>query len=455
MLKQNTRILNVAKVFFDLALVCVAFFMSWALKFTLNIIPDVKHLPLGEYLKLLFLGLPIFVLLQYLTGLYKPQRTLSVSKEIRHLAVNSSLLFVAVLLYLFIFKIYHISRIFTGLYCAFTFILTVLGRMLQRFVLRLMRKKGYNKKYVVLLGFTDKGKAYLDAILTHKETGYTPIGILEENVITYKDVAYLGRAESLESVLEIHTVDEVVIDLPLEKYSALPEILEVCENCGVKSVIIPAYTDYIPAKPQMDEIENIPLINTRYIPLDNVLFAAIKYGFDFVVSLILSVILSPVLILCAILVKCSSKGPVFYTQERIGYNKKPFKIYKFRTMFSDSPDGWTVKDDPRVTPVGKFLRKSSLDELPQLFNVLKGEMSLVGPRPEQTVFVEQFKTEIPKYMLKHRVRPGITGLAQVRGLRGDTSIKERIRSDIEYIENWSPLLDLKIMILTLFNRGGY
>ncbi|MBQ7040101.1 MAG: undecaprenyl-phosphate glucose phosphotransferase, partial [Clostridia bacterium] len=342
-----------------------------------------------------------------------------------------------------------------ALYCIFTLILVSLGRALLRFSLRLMRKKGYNKKFVLLIGFTEQGKAYLDAISKHKEMGYTAIGIMDDAQNEYKNVPYLGRIDALSTVLEIHTVDEVVIAVPLDKYSALPEILETCENAGVKSVIIPAYADYIPAKPQMDEIDSVHLINTRYIPLDNMLFAAFKYGFDFVLSLIMCIVLSPVLLVCAALVKLSSKGPVLYTQERIGYNKKPFKIYKFRTMFSDAPEGWTIKDDPRVTPIGKFLRKTSLDELPQLFNVLKGEMSLVGPRPEQTVYVEQFKNEIPKYMLKHRVRPGITGLAQVKGFRGDTSIKERIRYDILYIENWSPFLDLKIMILTLFNREGY
>ena len=185
------------------------------------------------------------------------------------------------------------------------------------------------------------------------------------------------------------------------------------------------------------------------------LYAAVKYSADFVISLGALILLSPVLLGAAIAVKCTSKGPVLFKQTRIGYNKKPFKMYKFRTMRIGSDGGWTKANDPRITPVGRFLRRTNIDELPQLINVLKGDMSLVGPRPEQGIFVEKFKETVPKYMLKHRVRPGLTGLAQVSGCRGDTSIEKRISYDIYYIENWNIFLDMKIMLLTLFTRRGY
>ena len=455
MLKQNSRILTLAKVLFDIILIVLAFSVSWALKFTLNITPDVEHLAFSEYAKILFVAIPVFIAMQSFSGMYNPQRLTSDTKSATLLLLNSLLTFAMILIYLFAFKVYHVSRIFTGLFCISSFLFTLAGRSFLRLLLKVFRKNGYNQKYVILVGLTKQGQDYLDAISIHRELGYNPIGIIYSSKKTYKDVPYLGDFDSLKSVIEKNTVDEVVIALPLNEYEKLPEILEICEECGTKSVIVPAYTEYIPAKPKVDEINDIPLINTRYIPLDNILFATIKYGFDFIVSLCLLIVLSPVFLICAILIKLTSPGPVYFVQERIGYNQKPFKIYKFRTMDQNSKEGWTVENDPRVTKIGKFLRKSSLDELPQLINVLKGEMSLVGPRPEQTTYVNKFKKIIPKYMIKHRVRPGITGLAQVNGLRGDTSIEERIRLDIYYIENWNPFLDLKIMVMTLFNREGY
>ena len=226
----------------------------------------------------------------------------------------------------------------------------------------------------------------------------------------------------------------------------------------VKASIIPSYTKYAPSKPKTDSIDDIILINTRYIPLDNIFYSSIKRIIDIILSLAGIIISSPLLLGIAIGIKATSKGKVLFCQERVGFNSQNFTIYKFRTMKSNtSNDGWTVKNDDRVTKLGKFLRKSNLDELPQLFNVLKGDMSLVGPRPEQVHFVEKFRDEIPKYMLKHRVRPGITGWAQVNGLRGDTSIEERIKKDLYYIENWSLSLDVKICIMTLFkgNKNAY
>ncbi len=456
MLKQNAKILTFSKVVMDAFFIVAAFFVSWALEFTLNLEADATRLPFEKYAELLILSVPFFVLMQSLMHLYKPQRILSAYHEIYLTFLNCVLLFFVILAYLFVFKIYDVSRLFVGLFCTFSFLLVIFARAMLRFMLHTMRKKGFNQKHILLLGLTEQGKAYLDAISRHREIGYHAVGYLDKKEQpAYQSVPFLGKPEQLRTILETQTIDEVVIALPLKEYEQLTEIIEISENCGVKSVIIPAYTAFIPARPQIDEIDDLPLINTRYIPLDNILFACIKYGLDFIISLLVLTILSPVFLLCAILVKCSSPGPVFFSQERIGYNKKPFKMYKFRTMYVGSENGWTVKQDPRITPIGKFLRKTNLDELPQFFNVLRGDMSLVGPRPEQTEYVEQFKESIPKYMLKHRVRPGLTGWAQINGLRGDTSIQKRIQYDIYYIENWNIFLDIKIMFLTIFTKRGY
>ena len=207
----------------------------------------------------------------------------------------------------------------------------------------------------------------------------------------------------------------------------------------------------------------LPVINIRYVPLSNTLNAIAKRVVDIIGSLFGIIVGSPLLLVIAILVKCTSKGPIIFKQERVGLHNKKFNMYKFRTMEQQKPSeeqkAWTVKDDPRVTRVGRVLRKTSLDELPQLFNILIGQMSLVGPRPERPLFVEKFKEDIPRYMVKHQVRPGLTGWAQINGYRGDTSIRKRIEYDIYYIENWTMGLDIKIMFLTIFkgfiNKNAY
>jgi Undecaprenyl-phosphate glucose phosphotransferase len=262
----------------------------------------------------------------------------------------------------------------------------------------------------------------------------------------------------LEKVLEEKKFDRVVIAIPLKYYYHLNEIVDTCERAGIKAEIIPDYYKYIPARPSVELLDDLPIINIRYVPLDDAFNGFIKTLSDIVISIIAIVITSPIMILTAIAIKLESPGPIIFKQERIGYNGKPFMMYKFRSMRVQDEDEeksqWTTKDDPRKTRVGEFIRKHSIDELPQFFNVLKRDMSVVGPRPERPYFVEEFRKEIPKYMVKHQVKPGLTGLAQVNGYRGNTSIKKRIEYDIQYVENWTFSLDLKIMFQTAFGRGA-
>ena len=218
--------------------------------------------------------------------------------------------------------------------------------------------------------------------------------------------------------------------------------------------IIPDYTKYIPASPSVENFDGLPIINIRKIPLDKFINKKCKWIFDIVGSLCLIILFSPVMIIIALLIKLTSKGPIIFKQERVGFNNKSFTMYKFRSMRiqikEEEQKEWTTKNDPRKTKLGAFIRKTSIDELPQFFNVLFGDMSLVGPRPERPFFVDKFKEEIPKYMVKHQIRPGITGWAQVSGFRGDTSIEKRIEHDIYYLENWSLGFDIKILFLTIF-----
>ncbi len=239
--------------------------------------------------------------------------------------------------------------------------------------------------------------------------------------------------------------------------------MALCEKSGVHTKFIPDYNRIIPTKPYTEDILGLPVINIRYVPLSNTFNALIKRIMDLGGALAAIVLFSPVMLFSVIMIKLTSPGPLIYKQERVGLHNRNFMMYKFRSMDVQPPEeekkAWTVKDDPRVTNFGKFMRKTSIDELPQLFNVLRGEMSLVGPRPERPFFVEKFREEIPRYMIKHQVRPGLTGWAQVNGYRGNTSIRKRIEYDLYYIENWTIGLDIKILFLTVFkgfvNKNAY
>lgn len=277
-----------------------------------------------------------------------------------------------------------------------------------------------------------------------------------------KDLGYeilhsqvIGRIEELEQVIMTKEVDQVIVTLPLRHYDLFEQIVDTCEKHGIKAEIIPDYYRYFPAKPYIDLIDDMPLIKIRYVPLDNSFRNAMKRILDIIFALVALIILSPLLVVVAILVKVNSPGPIIFHQERVGLNRKNFQMYKFRSMKVQDEEveksQWTTKDDPRKTRFGSFIRRTSIDELPQLVNILKGEMSLIGPRPERPLFVENFRDQIPKYMIKHHVRPGMTGWAQVNGYRGNTSIKKRIEYDIYYVENWTIGLDIRIFFRSLFH----
>ncbi len=335
-----------------------------------------------------------------------------------------------------------------------------------RNILQYFRKKGYNLKYVLLVGYSRAAEEYVTRINANPQWGYVIRGILDDRVPSgtlYKGVKVLGRIENLLYILPENKLDEIAVTLALEDYNRLERIVDLCEKSGVHTKFIPDYNNFVPSRPYTEDLMGLPVINIRYVPLTNTLNWMAKRAVDVLGALFGLLVSSPFMLLAAILVKATSPGPVIFKQERVGLHNKPFYMYKFRTMELQKPSqekkAWTVKDDPRVTKVGKVLRKTSLDELPQFFNILAGEMSLVGPRPERPLFVEKFKEEIPRYMIKHQVRPGLTGWAQINGYRGDTSIRKRVEYDIFYIENWTMSLDIKIMFLTIFkgfiNKNAY
>ena len=328
------------------------------------------------------------------------------------------------------------------------------------------RKKGRNIKHTVFIGFSTSAAAYIDRIKSNPQWGLKVHGIFDDLVsdnFEYRGIKKIGTLSDLAAYLEKTSLDEVAITLNLNEYHKLEQIVAICEKSGVHTKFVPDYYNFISTNPYTEDLDGLPVINIRNVPLTNTMNKLIKRLIDIIGSIIALILFSPIMLIVAILVKKSSPGPIIYSQERIGLGNKPFKMYKFRSMGVQDPKKeakeWTTKNDVRVTPVGRVIRKTSLDELPQFWNVLKGDMSLIGPRPERPLFVEKFKEEIPRYMIKHQVRPGITGWAQVNGFRGDTSIRSRIEHDLYYIENWSLGLDIKILFLTFFkgfvNKNAY
>lgn len=352
------------------------------------------------------------------------------------------------------------------IFFAINMLIEVLVRSFIRFLLHMMRKSGFNKKHILLVGYSRAAESYIDRIKVFPQWGYEVKGILDDNVeigTNYNGVKVIGKTDTLLELLAENDLDEIAITLGLNEYNKLAKLVNLCEKSGVHTQFVPDYNNIIPSRPYTEDLMGLPVINIRYVPLSNTFNALLKRVFDIVCSGIGIVVLSPLLLIIACAVKFTSKGPLIFKQERVGLRNEPFMMYKFRSMRvqdeKEEKKAWTVKDDPRVTKVGKFLRRTSLDELPQLFNIFKGEMSIVGPRPERPYFVEKFKEEIPRYMVKHQVRPGLTGWAQVNGYRGDTSIKKRIEYDLYYIENWTFGFDIKIMFMTIFkgfiNKNAY
>lgn len=444
---------NMLKIF-DILSCLIAFFIAWYIRFESSIFKKAGHLDLKNYLLILLFYVILYFIISHITNFYKT-RYRGFNNFFNIIRVN--VIVVAILVvFLYILKWTDYSRIFLLIFVILNITINNLNRfILNKLIYLSIRSKRTGKENILIIGNSELARAFERNIKR-----YAPNFNLVGYLITKKEQQscdnILGEIKDIEPIVGKYHIDEIIIALQLEEYNILDWIINICEKHGIRTYIIPDYLRYIPSKAQIEEFEGIPLINIRYSPLDEWTNRFIKRSFDIFVALVGLIICSPIMILVALLVKLTSKGPIIFTQERVGYNRRIFKMHKFRTMYVQNPNEekikWTVKDDPRRTPIGRILRKLSLDELPQLWDVLVGNMSLVGPRPERPYFVEKFKEEIPKYMIKHRVRPGITGWAQIHGLRGDTSIEERIKYDIWYIENWSFGLDVKIILATVF--GG-
>lgn len=468
MIKDNQKVFNRLMVIIDAAITTASFMLAYFFKFyVLNDGPGPGVLPAEVYFRLCFYIIPGYMLIYAICNIYAPKRTVRNRYEVFGIVkANTIGIFALIILLYMIIREINISRSVIAFFYAFNIVLTSGFRIALRKGLRTIRKKGYNLRHILIVGYSRATEEYIDRLADNPQWGYAAVGILDNHVpagTVYKGVKVLGSLGNLEIILPENKLDEIAITLSLMDYEYLEDIVGICEKSGVHTKFIPDYNSLIPGKPYTEDLMGLPVINIRHVPLTNTGNMLIKRLVDIVGSLVGIILTSPIMLLAAVLVKCSSPGPVIFKQERVGLHNRPFYMYKFRSMRPQAPGeekkGWTVKNDPRVTGIGKVLRRTSIDELPQLFNILIGDMSLVGPRPERPQFVEKFKEEIPRYMVKHQVRPGLTGWAQVNGLRGDTSIRKRVEYDIYYIENWTLWFDIKIIFMTFFtgfiNKNAY
>ena len=449
MIRENQRLLNQFNVLTDAVAVFLAMLVSYWLRFEL--FHGVKGMPFNYYVWLGVVAAALTLLVFAVAGLYESFRAVRFHVEAGRVAVLELLVALIVMAAMFVLRLGETSRWSVAFFYAVATLLLVGKRGALRMILRRYRAMGYNQKRVLLVGHGESAETYLERVTSDKRLGYQVVGYVADQS-GWDALPYCGTYAQLEEVFQREQPDEVVVALPTEEGQWIGKIINACEKDGTKLSVVPSYVKYMPSNPQFDSVDGLPLINLRRIPLDNLGNAFFKRAVDVVCSLLLIVLTSPLMLIAAIGVKLSSPGPIIFKQERVGKYKKPFYMYKFRSMKVNSSQntGWSKNVDDRKTWFGSLIRKCSVDELPQFFNVLKGDMSLIGPRPELPFFVEQFKEEIPRYMVKHQVRPGITGWAQVNGFRGDTSITKRIEFDLYYIENWSPAFDLRILLMTAF-----
>lgn len=455
MIRKNQRMLNAVNMALDAILIFVSYLVATYIRFGI-MYGQKPVLEQGwnlHFLRAAGLYTVALVAAFYAFKLYGSYRFQSQIRELSVIFMINAVGVSVVTGFLYVTKIVDFSRLALFLFFVFSTLSVSAKRICLRALLRYFRKQGYNQKHVIVVGNGHFARQYIEDV---KKRPY--LGFVVDGYVSKPDKPGMGRRlgeyEELEAILEKYSADELIVALEPHEIRFMEQVLACADKEGTKVCIIPFYNDYIPTHPVVDVVGRTKLINIRTTPLDNVLWRIAKRIMDVVGSLVLIVFTSPVMLAAAIGVKLSSPGPIIFKQERVGKNKKDFRMYKFRSMRVNNTENtaWSTDTDPRKTRFGSFIRKYSIDELPQLFNVLKGDMSLVGPRPEIPFYVRHFKEEVPLYLVRQQVRPGMTGWAQVHGLRGDTSIEKRVEYDIWYIENWSLWLDIRILFMTAF--GG-
>jgi Undecaprenyl-phosphate glucose phosphotransferase len=479
MVRRHNRLLVAFYVISDAILGVAAFVLAYVVRFESGFIPVTKGFPpFSQYVNVLpFIGV-LVPFAFHVQGLYRLRRGRSRVDDFFAVFVGSILAVVFGIVATLYFQAYYVpdelkdrgayevSQIVWAFFLAINVLLTFASRELVREALERRWRAGIGLKRVLIAGAGELGRLVSDRILEHRELGYHIVGFVDDRAggdyLGHRGLPILGTLDEAGEIASRERIDHLYMALPAEDHVRMLQLLEVVGREMIDVKVVPDLLQVIALKARLEDLDGIPIININDVPLQG-FNSFIKRALDIAISSTALTFLAIPFAIVSLLIRRSSSGPVFYRQERMGLDGKPFLIYKFRSMYEDAEAEtgpvWAREDDPRCTPIGRLLRRTNVDEMPQLWNVLRGDMSLVGPRPERPYFVDQFKQRIPQYMLRHKVRAGLTGWAQVNGWRGNTSIEKRIEYDLYYIENWSVALDLKIMWLTLlkgfFHKHAY
>jgi Undecaprenyl-phosphate glucose phosphotransferase len=481
-LKRHNRLLVTLYVLSDALIAAAAFIIAYALRFhtaLAALVPITKGVPpVRQYLDLLPFVAIVVPLGFQLQGVYRLRRGRSRVDDFFAVFVGSVLAVVLGIVATLYSQTYfagpsvrdrgalEVSQAVWAIFLVLNVGLTYASREVVREVLEHRWRAGIGLRRILIAGSGELGRLVADKILMHRELGYQIVGFVDDKAsgdhLGYRGLPLLGTIDEAAEIASRENVDHLYVALPPEQHVRMLQLIEATSRECVDVKVVPDLLQVIALRARLEDLDGVPVININDVPLQG-FNSILKRSVDVSISAVALALLVGPLAIIAALVKLTSRGPVFYYQERMGLDGKSITIVKFRSMHDDAESGtgpvWARENDPRVTAFGRFLRRSNLDEMPQLWNVLRGDMSIVGPRPERPHFVEQFRHRIPQYMLRHKVKAGLTGWAQVHGWRGNTSIEKRIEYDLYYIENWSVRLDLKIMWLTLvrgfFHKHAY
>jgi len=469
--RRYNRLLVALYIASDALLAVWAFVFAYGIRFESGLIPVMHgYPPIEQYLHIAPIVAIVTPLAFQLQGIYRLRRGRSRVDDFFAVLIGSILAVVFGVMSTTYISVYYssaaekaqgayeVSQIVWGIFLVLNVLFTYCSREAVRGLLERRWRAGVGLKRILIAGAGDLGRMVADRVLQHREFGFQVVGFVDDRAggdhIGYRGLPLLGTLSEVGEIAQRERVDHLYVALPLEEHTKLLDLMEVAGRECIDVKVVPDVLQFITLRARLEDLDGLPIINVNDVPLQG-FNAWLKRVIDIALSAIALVVLAIPMAIIAVVVKVTSGGPVFYAQERMGLDGRAFTVYKFRSMYEDAEtEGpvWADQNDPRATPLGKWLRRLALDELPQLWNVRRGEMSIVGPRPERPFFVEQFKHRIPQYMLRHKVKAGITGWAQVNGWRGNTSLEKRIEYDLYYIENWSVTLDLKIMWLTVF-RG--
>ena len=449
MTKQNRGLSIMSSAIIDFLLIMFAMAIAYYVRF--RVLAGIDNVgTLDAHLTWAAIIAPFFIFLYGLVGAsdYGPS-AIDLTSQLGRTIVVSTVSVWLLIVIVFIFRLVDMSRLLLVLFWLFATLFACLKTIYFRYYFKHLYRQGLEQRRVVLVGSGHNAARYAAGIISKKDSPYRIVGNIGAYPLS-EEIRHLGTYSKTDDVLDTVNPEEVVVALDSHEHADLDSLLLSCEQSGSRVSIMPNYHEFLSTRSNILLEGSTPVVEVNSVPLDNLGFSFIKRSTDIAGALILIVLTSPIMLIAAIGTKLSSPGPIIFKQQRVGRGKRVFNMYKFRSMRvnKEQDSAWTTSDDPRKTKWGAFMRRFSIDELPQLFNVLLGDMSLVGPRPEIPAYVDNFKVSVPLYMVRHQVRPGMTGWAQINGLRGDTSIEKRVTYDLYYINNWTLLFDVKILLLT-------